>query len=61
MAGGISSILFVAWISFSTQANIAAGKITFPKKPVSVSGCSAEQLFSLNVTDTSAVIIHLDE
>jgi len=60
MAGGISSILFVGWISLSTQANIAAGKITFPKKPFSVSGCSPEQLSGLNASHTAAGI-HLIE
>lgn len=30
----------MSWISFGTQAAIAAQLITFPKKPVSVDGCT---------------------
>jgi hypothetical protein len=59
MAGGISSILLVAWISFGTQAQVAKGKISFPKKPFSVAGCSAEQLSRLNASHLAAAI-HLE-
>ncbi|XP_065340300.1 sodium-coupled monocarboxylate transporter 2-like [Cloeon dipterum] len=52
LAGGISSILLVSWISFGTQLNIAAGRITFPKKPLSVEGCSAAELAGLNLNQT---------
>jgi hypothetical protein len=38
--GGISGLLVMSWISFGTQAAIAAKLITFPKKPVSVDGCT---------------------
>jgi hypothetical protein len=30
----------MTWISFGTQAAIAAQLISFPKKPVSVEGCT---------------------
>ncbi|KAF4521053.1 hypothetical protein B566_EDAN008125 [Ephemera danica] len=59
MAGGISGMLLVGWISLGTQAHIAAGRIVFPKKPVSVSGCSYQQLSSLNVSSTSPALINL--
>jgi hypothetical protein len=59
MAGGLSSILLVAYISLGTQAQIAQGKISFPKKPFSVSGCSAEQLSRLNASHAAAAI-HLE-
>ncbi|XP_059477403.1 sodium-coupled monocarboxylate transporter 1-like [Neocloeon triangulifer] len=56
MAGGISSMLLVAYISLGTQAHIASGKISYPKKPFSVSGCSLEQLSVLN-NSTIPIII----
>jgi len=59
MAGGLSSILLVAWISLGTQAQIARGKISFQKKPFSVSGCSPEQLSGLNASHAAAAI-HLE-
>ncbi|XP_059477404.1 sodium-coupled monocarboxylate transporter 2-like [Neocloeon triangulifer] len=58
LAGGISSILLVAWISFGSQSNIAAGKIKFPKKPVTLEGCSLAQLSGLNTT--AASILHIN-
>ncbi|CAB3377454.1 Hypothetical predicted protein [Cloeon dipterum] len=38
--GGVAGLLVMSWISFGTQAAIAAKLITFPKKPVSVAGCT---------------------
>ncbi|XP_059468470.1 sodium-coupled monocarboxylate transporter 1-like [Neocloeon triangulifer] len=38
--GGVAGLLVMSWISFGTQAAIAAQLITFPKKPVSVDGCT---------------------
>ncbi|CAL7952542.1 unnamed protein product [Xylocopa violacea] len=39
LVGGLVSLNLVAWISFGTQAAISSGRINFPVKPVSVSGC----------------------
>jgi len=49
----------VAWISFGTQAQVAKGKISFPKKPFSVEGCSIEQLSRLNASHIAAAV-HLE-
>ncbi|XP_026465208.1 LOW QUALITY PROTEIN: sodium-coupled monocarboxylate transporter 1-like [Ctenocephalides felis] len=55
LAGGISSLLFVGWISFGTQAEIAAGRIKLPVKPVSVAGCSADLGNFTEIMDFSPV------
>lgn len=39
LIGSISSLLFVAWISFGTQATAAEGIIRYPTKPLSTEGC----------------------
>ncbi|XP_068084240.1 sodium-coupled monocarboxylate transporter 2 [Anabrus simplex] len=42
LVGGLTSFTLVGWISLGTQAAIATGHITFPKKPISVEGCVLE-------------------
>lgn len=46
LVGGIASAVFVGWISFGTQIEIAGKKITFPMKPFSVEGCDNATLQS---------------
>jgi hypothetical protein len=40
IVGGICGLIVISWISFGSQAAIAAQLITFPRKPVSVEGCA---------------------
>lgn len=50
LVGGITGLSLVTWMSIGTQVQMANGAISFPKKPVSVSGCSEN--WSLNNTYT---------
>ncbi|KAJ8668112.1 hypothetical protein QAD02_009775 [Eretmocerus hayati] len=38
--GGLSGLAFMGWISLSTEAAIASGKIRHGEKPVSIEGCT---------------------
>lgn len=46
ICGGVASFSLVAWISLGSQAAIASGRLTFPKKPISVEGCDYSSLNS---------------
>lgn len=45
----------MGWISLNTQSHVAAGRIKFPTKPLSVTGCSYQQLSDFNFNATSSV------
>lgn len=51
LVGGITSTLFVGWISLGTQAAMLRGDIVVTPKPVDVSGCAAN--YTLPVTPAS--------
>ncbi|XP_057318145.1 sodium-coupled monocarboxylate transporter 1-like [Microplitis mediator] len=53
LTGAITSLSFMAWISFSSQALISTGAIDFIKKPVSIEGCPQSLLN--NITRISHV------
>ncbi|XP_054261817.1 sodium-coupled monocarboxylate transporter 2-like isoform X2 [Macrosteles quadrilineatus] len=44
LAGGLASIVFLAWLSVGTQRAVARGVITFPQKPVYTYGCPEDIL-----------------
>lgn len=46
LVGGISSALFVGWISIGAQVAIKNKQIIFPQKPVSLDGCDNETLYN---------------
>lgn len=39
LAGGVASLLFMAWLCIGAQSLISSGDITFPEKSVSTEGC----------------------
>lgn len=39
LAGGVTSLVFMAWICIRAQSLIRSGDITFPEKPVSTEDC----------------------
>lgn len=51
LVGGISSTLFVGWISLGTQAAMMRGEIIVTPKPTSIEGCPGN--FSLPTTTTT--------
>ncbi|KAJ9585535.1 hypothetical protein L9F63_002652, partial [Diploptera punctata] len=50
LVGGVTSMVFVGWLSIGSQLAIASGQIRFPTKPVSVEECEV-QMFT-NTTST---------
>jgi hypothetical protein len=54
LVGGLTSLLFVGWLVFGTQAAIARGAIKFEWKPMSTEGCMGnltESISPLSVAD----------
>lgn len=39
LAGGVASLIFMAWLCLKAQSMISTGDLTFPEKPVSTDGC----------------------
>lgn len=58
IAGGLSSLVFMAWLCISAQSAIKSGDLTFPEKPVTTEGCHYHftPKFSLNDVTYSSPI-----
>ncbi|CAH1994601.1 unnamed protein product [Acanthoscelides obtectus] len=39
LAGGFTSLIFMAWLCIKAQSMISSGDLAFPEKPVSTEGC----------------------
>ncbi|VEN42988.1 unnamed protein product [Callosobruchus maculatus] len=66
LAGGFTSLVFMAWLCIKAQSMISSGDIAFPEKPVSTEGChyhfTPKQLKEFGVSTTNLTgIIHPDE
>lgn len=59
LIGGITSVLLVGWMSIGTQVAVKKKQISFPEKPVSMSGCDNETLHSYNKYVQERTKLHL--
>nr|CAI5832752.1 unnamed protein product [Callosobruchus analis] len=66
LAGGCTSLVFMAWLCIKAQSMISSGDIAFPEKPVSTEGChyhfTPKELKQFRVSTANLTdIIHTDE
>lgn len=52
--GAVSGVLFMSYITFRAQAEIATGAILFPTKPMSIEGCTYDFDYVLSNATSSA-------
>nr|CAH7758335.1 unnamed protein product [Callosobruchus chinensis] len=66
LAGGCTSLVFMAWLCINAQSMISSGDLAFPEKPVSTEGChyhfTPKQLKEFGVSTANLTdVIHPDE